>query len=171
VRLATIPEHEGAFLPNADFFKRGASATTVQNTYVSSLTDKPTITVATPLFADAGRGRRVGILAGNLALSRIDRIVLGRSGLGESGATYLVGRDHRFVHQNLNAPRGGRELRSEGIDAALAGGSGTGLYDDYRGRPVAGLYRWLPNREAAMIVEMSQDEAFAQRGAWRSPRA
>jgi signal transduction histidine kinase/ActR/RegA family two-component response regulator len=161
VRLATIPEHEGAFLPNADFFKRGASATTVQNTYVSSLTDKPTITVATPLFADAGRGRRVGILAANLALSRIDRIVLGRSGLGESGATYLVGRDHHFVHQILNAPRGGREVRSEGIDAALAGGSGTGLYDDYRGRPVAGLYRWLPNREAAMIVEMSQDEAFA----------
>jgi signal transduction histidine kinase/ActR/RegA family two-component response regulator len=161
VRLATIPEHEGAFLPNADFFKRGASATTVQNTYISALTDKPTITVATPLFADAGRGRRVGILAANLALSRIDRIVLGRSGLGESGATYLVGRDRRFVHQILNTPRGGREVRSEGIDAALAGGSGTGLYDDYRGRPVAGLYRWLPNREAAMIVEMSQDEAFA----------
>jgi signal transduction histidine kinase/CheY-like chemotaxis protein len=161
VRLATIPEHEGARLPNADFFKRGASATTVQNTYISSLTQKPTITVATPLFADAGRGRRVGILAANLAQSRIDRIVLGRTGLGESGATYLVGRDHRFVHQILNTPRGGREVRSEGIDAALAGRSGTGLYDDYRGTPVAGLYRWLPNREAAMIVEMSQDEAFA----------
>ena len=161
VRLATIPEHEGARLPNADFFKRGASSTTVQNTYVSSLTDRPTITVATPLFADAGRGRRVGILAANLALSRIDRIVLGRTGLGESGATYLVGRDHLFVHQILNTPRGGREVRSEGIDLALAGRSGTGLYDDYRGTPVAGLYRWLPNREAAMIVEMSQDEAFA----------
>ena len=52
-------------------------------------------------------------------------------------------------------------MRSEGIDAALGGRSGTGLYDDYRGTPVAGLYRWLPNREAAMIVEMSQDEAFA----------
>jgi signal transduction histidine kinase/ActR/RegA family two-component response regulator len=161
VRLATVPEHEGAFLPNADFFKRGASSTTVQNTYVSHLTGQPTITVATPLFANAGKGRRVGVLAANLALSRIDRIVLGRTGLGEGGATYLVGRDHRFVHQILNTPRGGRAVRSEGIDAALEGRSGTGLYEDYRGRPVVGLYRWLPEREAAMIVEMSQDEAFA----------
>jgi signal transduction histidine kinase/ActR/RegA family two-component response regulator len=161
VRLATVPEHEGASLAGEGFFERGASGTTVQNTYVSPLTNQPTITVATPLFADAGRGRRVGVLAANLALGRIDRIVLGRTGLGESGATYLVGRDHRFVHQILNAPRGGREVHSEGIDAALAGRSGTGLYDDYRGRPVVGLYRWLPNPEAAMIVEMSQDEAFA----------
>jgi signal transduction histidine kinase/CheY-like chemotaxis protein len=161
VRLATTAEHEGAVLPNADFFKRGASGTTVQNTYVSSLTNLPTITVATPLFADAGRGRRIGVIAANLALGRIDRIVLGRTGLGESGATYLVGRDHRFVHRILNTPRGGREVHSEGIDAALGGQSGTGLYDDYRGRPVVGLYRWLPNREAGMLVEMSQDEAFA----------
>jgi signal transduction histidine kinase/ActR/RegA family two-component response regulator len=161
VRLATLPGHEGAPLHEQDFFKRGASATTVQNTYVFPLTDRPTITVATPLFADAGTGRRIGVLAANLALERLDRIVLGRTGLGESGATYLVDRDHKFVHQILNAPRAGQEVRSEGIDAALAGRSGTGLYDDYRGRPVVGLYRWLPNTEAAMIVEMSQDEAFA----------
>jgi signal transduction histidine kinase/ActR/RegA family two-component response regulator len=161
VRLATLPGHEGAPLDEQAFFKRGASGTTVQNTYVFPLTDRPTITVATPLFADAGRGRRVGVLAANLALDRLDRIVLGRTGLGESGATYLVDRDHHFVHQILNAPRAGQEVRSEGIDAALAGRSGTGLYEDYRGRPVVGLYRWLPNAEAALIVEMSQGEAFA----------
>ena len=160
VRLATVPAHEGAPLGEQAFFERGASGTTVQNTYVFPLTDRPTITVATPLFADAGRGRRVGVLAANLALDRIDRIVLGRTGLGESGATYLVGRDHHFVHQILNAPRAGQEVRSEGIDQALAGRSGTGLYEDYRGRPVVGLYRWLPNADAAMIVEMGQDEAF-----------
>ena len=69
---------------------RGASGTTVQNLYASSLTNESAITVATPLFAEAGAGRRVGVLAANLALNRIDRIVLGRTGLGDSGATYLV---------------------------------------------------------------------------------
>jgi len=161
VRLATVREHEGASLGDEEFFQQGASGTTVQNPYVSSLTSQPTITVATPLFVNAGTGRRAGVLAANLDLSRIDRIILGRTGLGESGATYLVGRDRRFVHEILNAPRGGRGVRSAGIDAALAGRSGTGLYDDFRGTPVVGLYRWLENREAAMIVEMSQDEAFA----------
>ena len=161
VRLATLPDHEGASLARLEFFRNGQSDTTAQNPYLSPLTNQPTITVATPLFDEAGKGERIGVLAANLDLSRIDRIVLGRTGLGDSGATYLVGRDRRFVHQILNAPRGGRGVRSEGIDAALEGRSGTALYDDYRGRPVVGLYRWLPNREAAMIVEMSQDEAFA----------
>jgi hypothetical protein len=74
VRLATVQEHEGTFLPNMDFFKRGDLGTSVQNTYVSSLINRPTITVATPLFADAGRGRRVDVLAANLARGRIERL-------------------------------------------------------------------------------------------------
>ena len=161
VRLATVAEHEGVSVANRPFFQEGSSDTAVQNAYFSELTNQPTITVATPLFADAGQGRRIGVLAAHLNLQRIDRIVLGRTGLGESGRTYLVGRDRHFVHQVLNASFGGRSVRSEGIDAALAGRSGTSLYDDFRGQPVVGLYRWLPRREAAMLVEMSQDEAFA----------
>jgi hypothetical protein len=52
VRLATVQEHDGAFLPNIDFFKRGASGTTVQNTYVSSPNSPPEPTSLPP--ADAG---------------------------------------------------------------------------------------------------------------------
>ena len=51
-------------------------------------------------------------------------------------------------------------VHSSGIDAALAGTNGQGLYSDYRGVPVIGVYEWLPQRDAAIVAEISQDEAF-----------
>ena len=76
VRLSTLAEHEGISQADEEFFATGSSHTTVQNAYRSTLTNLPTITVATPLFDQDGGGRRVAVLAANLSLQRIDRIVL-----------------------------------------------------------------------------------------------
>ena len=161
VRLSTLPTHEGKSQADEFFFTNGVSHTTVQNAYESTLTNLPTITVSNPLFDADGRGRRVGVLAGNLSLERIDRIVLERTGLGEGGATYLVGNDHRFIHARLNQGEYASGVASTGIDLALAEGSGRALYTDYRSVPVIGVYRWIAEHEAALIVELPQAEAFA----------
>ena len=160
VRLSTVPTHEGESQADEFFFTNGVSHTSVQNVYSSSLTGQPTITISNPLFDADGRGRRVGVLAGNLNLERIDRIVLERTGLGEDGATYLVGRDHRFVHARLNQGENASGVTSEGIERALAGESGRAAYTDYRGVPVIGVFRWLEEHDAALIVELPQSEAF-----------
>ncbi len=160
VRLSTVPAHEGQSQANEYFFTNGVSHTTVQNVYTSSLTNLPTITVSNPLFDADGHGRRVGVLAGNLNLERIDRIVLERTGLGVGGATYLVGTDHRFLHARLNQGEFASGVTSKGIELALAGGSGQALYTDYRGVPVIGVYRWLDAHDAALLVELPQSEAF-----------
>ena len=162
IRVSTRPEHEGQDQSGEPYFQRGSSITTVQNAYASSLTGQTTITISTPLFDQDGRGRKVGVLVAHLSLERIDRIVLERTGLGESGNTYLVGLDHRFLHARLNeglAPGAGAS--SVGIDAALAGEDSQALYTDYRGQPVIGLYRWLDEHDAALLVELGQDEALA----------
>ena len=38
---------------------------------------------------------------------------------------------------------------------------GRGLYLNYTGEPVIGVYRWIDDRELALLVEMQQREAFA----------
>ncbi len=161
IALSTVPEHEGRSVKEEFFFNNGVSHTTVQNAYASALTGRPTITISNPLFDADGRGRRVGVLAGNLNLERIDRIVLERTGLGEGGATYLVGKDHRFIHARLNQGEFVDGVRSTGIDRALSGQSGQALYTDYQGTPVIGVYRWLDEHGDALIVELPQSEAFA----------
>jgi signal transduction histidine kinase len=118
------------------------------------------MTLATPLFDKAGR--RLGVLAIHLNLDRMDKIILTRAGLGETGETYLIDRSSRFV----SGERFGREtfaqdVHSQGVDAALQSVDGFGLYQNYAGVPVIGVYRWIEDRELALLAEMHQQEAFA----------
>ena len=162
VVISTQPDNEGHSQAESLFFQQGRTTTYVQSVYTSPHTDRPTITVATPLF-DENR-RRVGVLAGHLNLARIDRIILERTGLGASGETYLVNPDHEFVSAVVFASAGqpiGVRAESIGINAALNGESGADLYTNYLGTPVIGVYTWLDDREIALMAEMSQEEAFA----------
>jgi len=158
--LSTDKAHEGQSQAEALYFIQGRSRLT-QHVYTSPLTGKPTITIATPLFNE--RKRRVGVLASHLNLARMDRLILERTGLGRSGETYLVNTSNAFV--SAEALFKGQEfpggVHSEGIDTALQGIDGSGLYLNYASVPVIGVHRWVDEREVALLAEMSQAEAFA----------
>jgi C4-dicarboxylate-specific signal transduction histidine kinase len=160
--LSTDKSHEGQSRAGDLYFAQSQSSTYVQNVYTSPQTGKPTITVATPMFDQDNR--RVGVLASHLNLARIDRIILERTGLGESGETYLVDTSNMFVSETLFSQQtssAAGSAHSEGIDAALQGQDGEGLYLNYQGMPVIGVYRWLDDRQVTLLAEMSQQEAFA----------
>lgn len=130
--------------------------------YRSPKTGKPAVTLATSLYDQ--NGRRQGLLLANLNLDRIDQIVRERSGLGESGETYLVGalgHENTFISRTSPLDPELAGSSSEGIDRAMQGISGSGLYRNYEGVPVIGIYRWLDNQDISLLVEMSQEEAFA----------
>jgi len=159
--VSTFSGHAGRSQANADYFRQGLSHTTVENPYLSSLTGQPTMTVSTPLFLNGGLGRQAGVLAANLNIARIDEIVIPPDGLGKTGAAYLVGRNRRLVDRILATGPYAGVVKSAAIDSAASGHSGQGLYTNYNGVPVIGVYRWLPERNAAIVVEESQSEAFA----------
>ncbi len=161
IEVSTFPSHTGKSQADVDYFRRGLSHTSVQNPYISSLTGQPTMTVSTPLFLNGGLGRQAGVLAANLNIARIDQIVVPPDGLGKTGAAYLVGRDRRLVDRILATGPYAGVVRSAAIDSAASGRSGQGLYTNYKGVPVIGVFRWLPERSAGIIVEESQSEAFA----------
>src|SRR5919206_1496952 len=118
------------------------------------------MTIATPLLDQTGQ--RLGVLAVHLSLKRMDEIIQERIGAGASNEAYLVDRLNAFVSSDRfgrqEFPRG---VHTEGIDAAVQGNNGAGLYTNYAGVPVLGVYRWLPDRELALLVEIHQDEALA----------
>ena len=161
IRLSTLTQDEGKSQASEAFFADGSSHTTVQNVYTSTLTNWPTITVATPLFDQNGGGQRVAVLAANLSLQRVDRIVQERTGLGQTGRTYLVGPDRRLIQGTTPSGDSAAQVDSLGIQNATAQHDGQGLYLDDRGVPVIGVYRWLSDRGAALMAEISQDEAFS----------
>jgi HAMP domain-containing protein len=50
---------------------------------------------------------------------------------------------------------------SSAIEAALAGQTGEGTYENHDGESVIGAYRWLPALGMALVVEQAQSSAFA----------
>jgi signal transduction histidine kinase/HAMP domain-containing protein len=157
--LSTDKSHEGLSQNEASYFIQGRSKLT-QSIDTSQLTGQPTITISTPLFDE--RKRRVGVLASHLNMQRIGQLILERTGLGNSGEIYLVNTSNRFIsseamYSNYDYPTG---VHSEGIDTALQGKDGYGLYTNYADIPVIGVFRWVDDREVALLAEMSQAEAF-----------
>ena len=126
--------------------------------YVSPITRKLTITLAKPL------ANRSGMILINLDLERIDRIVREKTGLGKSGESYLIGslisKNAFIAGKSQSNPATVDNLDSPGINAAMSGMSGYGLYRNYANSDVLGVYRWLNEQDIALLVEISQLEAF-----------
>ncbi len=129
--------------------------------YASPGTNKLTITLARVWRNSAGV--RQGMILANLNLERIDQIVREKTGLGESGETYLVGsvgNDNTFISKEYRE-KYLQGVSSHGIDQAILGKRGRGVYRNDEGVPVLGVYRWLKELELALLVEIEQHEAFS----------
>jgi anti-anti-sigma regulatory factor len=110
-------------------------------------------------------GQTAAILAGQLDLSVLGKLMSSRSGLGESGETYLVSQESQYLLTPSRFPGYplNRAYHSLGIERALQGEDGSGTYDNYHvpSAPVVGVYRWRPELQAALLAETSQAEALA----------
>jgi PAS domain S-box-containing protein len=160
VRLSTLPQDEGKSVADQAFFQTGQSHSTVQNAYTSPLSGRPTITVATPIFDRNGAGARVAVVAANVSLQRVDRIVQDRAGLGDTGRAFLVGSDGQLVQGTSAQGVASGKVNSFAVDQLVAQQSGQALYADENNVPAIGVYQWLPSRASGLVAEMSQDEAF-----------
>ncbi len=171
VVVSTDAEKIGRYSPRdqtSEMFQGSAHTSVfVSNFYQSPDTNLPTVTLSTPIFDS--QNRRVGTLAAHLNLDRVDEITATREGMGKTGKSYLVtdigsSFDTQYVFisaQEFAAEDFPNGIISPGIQAAMTGNNGRGLYNNYEGIPVIGVYRWLKGEDVALMVEMHQAEAFA----------
>lgn len=164
VVLSTDETLEGTYqgLGNITTYFEPDQTQVIPNFYQSPLTKQPAITLATPVLDP--KGDRLGVITVNLNLRAVDNLVRQKTGLGETGTTYLVGQlGSRNVLIAGDPSRDltlAEEVSSQGIDEAMAGGQGQGLYTNAQGVPVIGVYRWIPSENFALVAEMNQTEAF-----------
>ena len=164
VILCTDKTHEGAYRVDDEYFQQGRRAIFVQSVYLSPVTLQPAMTIAAPIL-DQERQLQ-GVLVVHINLDYLNQLMLERTGLGETGEAYLVDRLNTFVSAPLvDAEQFSRGVHTEGIDAAVQGQDGQGLYENYEGEPVVGVYHWIDSQELALMVEMHQEEAFASANA------
>lgn len=159
--LSTDKTHEGDYRVTDTYFTEGRRGTFVQNVYTSPLTGKPAMTISTPIL-DPTNGNTVGVLVVHLNLERLDNIILERTGLGETGETYLVSKYSTLLSEaRFSSAEFARGVQSEAVRLGVQGVDGLGAYANPLGIPVLGVYRWVDEREVLLIAEISQQEAFA----------
>jgi len=119
--------------------------------------------IATDIVEDPISGEPVGVLAALLDTDTLAQIMQDYTGLGETGETYLISSQNNYLltpSRSANYPQN-RAYFSFGIDDALGGVEGRGVYADYRGISVIGSYRYVPELESAILAEIDTSEGFA----------
>lgn len=117
------------------------------------------------------QGKFAGIIAFDVNLGPIYRLLQERTGLGESGETFIAKRRGEgliFLNSPQNEPdaalnkkivMGAKEALP--IQQAVLGKRGSGKAMDYRGREVLAAWRHLPSMDWGMVAKMDAEEAFA----------
>jgi len=150
----------GEYRVTQEHFLLGRTRIVAQNVYPEPGTGVATFTIAMPVRDTSGK--LLAVLAGDVNLARIEEIIAAGGDLGTSGEAYLVDQYHQFVRGgDYDRGRYPRGVHTPEIDRAVQGTSGWGVYRNYAGREVVGMYQWLPRRQLALFVEMGRDEAFA----------
>ncbi|MGB0203697.1 MAG: methyl-accepting chemotaxis protein [Neptuniibacter sp.] len=107
----------------------------------------------------------IAVLIFQMPVDRINTVMQTSEGLGESGETYLVGKDllmrsqSRFtedptlLHQKVD---------TSGVRAALTGQSDTSIFPDYRGVPVLSSYSpvKIEGLDWVILAEIDEEEAM-----------
>ena len=133
--------------------------------------NEPDAFVAAPVIAD---GKVIMIVAFQIPANAINAIMQERTGLGQTGETYLVGPDQRMrsdsfhdtQKRSVKASFAGT-VENNGVNTtasreALASKSGAGILPDYRGIAVLSAYApvKMGNTTWALIAEIDTSEAF-----------
>ena len=161
ISASTNDKQEGKYRDTYPYFIEGKSRTYIQGIYYSSVLEQPAMTISTPIKDK--QSNLLGVLAGRLDLGELSKIIALQTGESPTEDTYLVNTFNFFVTE----PRFGqgyalkKAVRTEGVEAGLSGKDGVDFYKNYRGVPVIGAYKWLPEFSICIITEIDQAEAFS----------
>jgi len=143
------------------YFKISLHADYIQSPSPDPSTKQLVMYITRPIRS--GTIQASGVLVGELNIDTLADIMTERTGLGESGETYLVSQQNnnlltpsRFEGYEMNVA-----YYSSGIDQGLEGIKGRGTYDSYRTVTVLGSYRFIPELQAALLAEVEQSQALA----------
>jgi PAS domain S-box-containing protein len=162
VLAATDVSEEGSSKADRPFFFQARFTVFLQGPYFSPTLGLPTMTAAAPVREPDGR--LIGVLAGRLDLNDLNVILGRRTGQHVTDDAYLVNSagqavtPMRFVGSPALLEK---DLDTEAARLCLTGSSGSVEAADYRGVPVVTVYRWVPERDLCLIVEIEQEEAYA----------
>src|SRR5574341_493847 len=92
-----------------------------------------------------------GVFSGRVPIDRLQRVIFALPVTDQTGDYYLVREGQRYVTSPLGSPDA--EVATDDIiPTALSGEDGSGVWRNYRGVQVIGVYRWIVPLRMSLIV-------------------
>ena len=169
VVASTFPGHENRTASEIEYFKGGLRASHVAPVFMSPITDRLTMVIATPIRDD--NKQVIGVLAARLNLIRFFRLINEATGLGETGETVvgkIIGSEVVLMAPTRHDADAAlkRKLQVEPADDihlvnAARGQRSLGEGRDYRGQVVFAAGEYVPTLEWGLIVKIDRAEAMS----------
>lgn len=157
VILSTDNTQEGQKYDQRDFFRTGLQFPFVEAPYFSSALGRTMVFAATPVTNELGQA--MGVLVGKVNLTTLYDVINDRTGLGETGVTFLVGMDGSLL-AGLDPEEHGNTIQTESVRAATEGRVEEKIvYQNYQDIPVIGVYRSIPELQAVLLAEQARIES------------
>lgn len=152
----------GRIVNRQPFFADSLTGDHLQAPYFDVSSDGLALIASSPVYDGE---ELIGVAAIRYNIDELNRILLERTGLGETGETYLVSRENNYflTASRFEGYEQNRAYSSFGIEQGLNGENGSALYGDYRSPSVSvfGNYRWIPALESALLTEITEQEALS----------
>ncbi len=125
--------------------------------------DAPASFMSTPIHRD---GALIGVLAVQMPIDRINKVMANRTGLGDTGETLIVSKAGLAISNSRFSPEPDvltLKLESAAIDGALAGQSSSSMGPLHRGAPLFQVAEPFAYRGAqwGIVAAQEADETFA----------
>ncbi len=167
VVASTFDGHEGKTAAELAYFRNGLGATFVPPVFMSPITERLTMVVATPI-RDANV-QVIGVLAARLNLTRFFSFINDTTGLGETGETVVarkVDDGVLFMAPTRHDPNAALERKlpvktehASAVQEAAQGQSSRGKVIDYRGVCTYAAWRHVQSLGWGLVVKQDCTEA------------
>ena len=151
-------------------FQKGRENSYIGEIHKSEFSGNIVISISTPILV---RKKFSGVLVVNFDVEReLYGLLTDRTGMGETGETYLVNKDHYMVSPSVynDSMFLKTKINTKQVNLCFSKHLEKGLinkvqeeaiiYPDYRGKKVLGIHNFIPEMEWALIAEFDFEEAY-----------
>lgn len=159
IKISTIPELNGQIRSTEEFLNPGENYTIKMFFFDHSL-KKPITTIAVPILVN---GKQNGVLVILASQEEISSIMIERSGMGETGETFLVNSNYLLVTPSvfIDGIEFNRLLFTEALHSCINDkNSGPIISKDYRGVDALIYYSWMDDLSLCIISKQDYSESM-----------
>lgn len=160
ITASSKKEEEGISRNQEYFFLDSKTQTKVHDFYFHELDQKSELIATVPIIDD--NGVIVGILVSNINISYIDSIVGEKSGLGETGESFLLDKSNRvFSSLSRDSEALLKIVSNPDVKDCLQDSDKFSKSLDYSGVEVFEYLRWLPDIKLCLVTKIDKQEALS----------